>query len=116
MKIIKYKDWSGWWDGLRSKAMKAGAESLATNVTALLATNGVANLGIEGLKDVAMGWKTALATMVIQFSLRTIAAAAQYVAAKPDPDVETEEVDTTTITKPSGTYVKTKNIKSWRNR
>lgn len=99
--IRKYKDWRGWWDGLRSKAMKAGGESIATNLTALLATNGVANLGIESLKDVAMGWKTALATLFIQFALRTGVAAAQYVAAKPDPDVLTEETKTEFLDKPT---------------
>ena len=99
MPIIKRKDWSDWWDGLRSKAMKAGAESIGTNFTALLATNGVASMGIPGLSGVGMGWKTAIATCCIQFVLRTGVAAAQYVANKPDPDVITETVETVHITR-----------------
>jgi hypothetical protein len=99
MAIKKYTDWRGWLDGLRSKAMKAGAESLVTNLSAMLATNGVASMGIPHLQDIGMSWKTALATMFIQFTLRAGLAAAQYVAAKPDPDVVQEEVDTTQITK-----------------
>ena len=100
MAIHKYKDWRGWLDGLRSKAMKAGAESISTNLGAMIATNGVANMGIDALKDVGMNWKTALFTLIIQFAIRTGFAAAQYVAAKPDPEEITTEVDTTQITKP----------------
>lgn len=95
----KFKDWRSWLDGLRSKAMKAGAESIVTNLGAMLATNGVANMGIEALKDAGMNWKTALFTMGIQFALRTGFAAAQYVAAKPDPDEIMQEVETEIITK-----------------
>ena len=94
MPIIKKQDWNDWWDGMRSKAMKAGAESLTTNVGALLSTNGLANMKIPGLQDIGMGWKTAIATCLIQFTLRVVFAAAQYVANKPDPDVITETVET----------------------
>lgn len=100
MSIKKYADWKGWFDGLRSKAMKAGAESLATNIGALLSTNGIASMGIPHLQDIGMNWKTALATMVVQFVLRTGFAAAQYIAAKPDPDTITEETETSITKKP----------------
>jgi hypothetical protein len=97
--IRKLKDWSGWWDGLRSKSFKAGAEAISTNVTAMLGTNGVASMGIPGLTDIGLGWKTAVATTLIQFSLRVVAAAAQYVKDRPDPDVITETVETAHFSK-----------------
>lgn len=99
--MIVHKDWSGWLAGLRSKALKAGAESIVTNITAMLGTNGVAAMGIPHLTDIGMSWKTAVATMLIQFTLRTVLAAAMYVEAKPDPDVITETVETQHITKDS---------------
>lgn len=93
MPTSKHLDWSNWWQGLRSKAMKAGAESITTNIGAMLSTNGVASMGIPHLDDIGMNWKTAVATTVIQFSLRVMFAAAQYVANKPDPDmVEGSEI------------------------
>jgi len=97
--IRKLQDWRGWRDGLRSKAMKAGAESITTNLGALMGTNAVANMGIEALKDMGMNWKTFLFTMALQFTIRVVFAAAQYVAAKPDPDVITETVETTHFSK-----------------
>lgn len=98
MKRIR-KDWSTWLDGMRSKSFKAGAEAISTNVTALLGTNGVASMGIPGLTDIGMGWKTAVATMLIQFTLRVVAAASTYVKDNPDPTVITETVETQHITK-----------------
>lgn len=80
--------------------MKAGAESLSTSLGAMLATNGVANLGIESLKDVGMNWKTAIATMLIQFAIRTGYAASQYVANKPDPDVVVDDTNNDITPKP----------------
>jgi len=94
MSTKKFTDWHGWFDGMRSKAMKAGAESITTSIGALLTTNGLAGMKVPGCADLGMGWKTAIATMLIQFSLRVIFAAAQYVAGKPDPDVIPETVDT----------------------
>ena len=91
MSLKKYQDWRGWWEGLRSKMMKAGAEALATNITAMLGTNGVASMGIPGLGDIAMGWKTAVATTLIQFTLRTVLAAVLYIQTKPDPDLVERE-------------------------
>jgi hypothetical protein len=93
MALKKLTDWRGWWDGLRSKAMKAGGESLSTGIGALLTTNGLAGMKVPGCEDIGMGWKTALISMFVQFALRVALAAAQYVAAKPDPDTIT--VDTT---------------------
>lgn len=101
MATKKFTDWRGWLDGMRSKAMKAGAESLTTNIGALITTNGVANMKVPGLEDIGMGWKTAIATCCIQFTLRVVFAAAQYVANKPDPDVITQTVDTTFTSKSS---------------
>lgn len=100
MSIHKFKDWRSWWDGLRTKALKAGAESIATNVTAMLGSNGVASM-VPALHDYALSWKTALVTTGSQFVLRTVLAASQYVAEKPDADIVTEEVDTTILTKPN---------------
>ena len=100
MPIHKFKDWSGWWDGLRSKAMRAGAEALGTSITAMLGTNGVASMNIPGLDGIAMSWKTAVATTLIQFTLRTILAAVVYIQSKPDPDIIEEKTETTTFEKP----------------
>ena len=97
--IRKFQEWQGWWDGLRSKAMKAGAESITTNLGALMGTNAIANMGIDALKDMGMNWKTFLFTMVLQFAIRVLFAGAQYVANKPDPDVITETIETTHVTK-----------------
>lgn len=97
--VIKKADWRDWWDGMRSKAMKAGAESLTTNIGALFTTNGLANMQIPGLSDIGMSWKTAIATCLIQFTLRVVYAAAQYVSQKPDPDVITETVETQHFTR-----------------
>lgn len=91
----KYQDWHGWWDGLRSKAMQAGAESLVTNIGTLITTNGIANMKVPGLSDIGEGWKTAVAGLLSQFTIRVVFAAAKYVAMKPDPDVITETTDTT---------------------
>lgn len=99
MATKKITDWRGWLEGMRSKAFKAGAESLTTNIGALFTTNGLANMKVPGLEGIGMGWKTAIATCLIQFSLRVIFAAAQYVANKPDPDVITEILDTTHISR-----------------
>jgi hypothetical protein len=98
--IKKIKDWRGWWDGLRSKAVKAGCESLATNLTAMLSTNGVANMHIPGMEGIGMTWKTALATALVQFFLRTAAAAVSYVSNKPDPDIIEQSFETEIVSKP----------------
>lgn len=92
MSIHKYKDWRGWFDGLRSKAMEAGATSVAT----LLGTNGVAALHIPGLNDIGLHWKTAVA----QFGAHVLLAAANYIRTKPDPNVIEENIPTQFITKP----------------
>ena len=103
MAIQKITDWRGWWDGMRSKAFKAGAESITTSLGALVTTNAAVGLKVPGLSDIGMGWKTAIATMLIQFTLRVVFAAAQYVANKPDPDVITETVETSHFTKDADT-------------
>lgn len=62
-------------------------------------------MGIPGLADIGMGWKTAIATTLIQFTLRVVAAASMYVRDKPDPDVITETVQTEHINRDSVTGV-----------
>lgn len=98
--IKKFKDWKGWLDGLRSKAMKAGAEAVVTNLGALMGTNAVASMGIDALKDLGMNWKQFLFTMAAQFAIRTTFAAATYVANKPDPDIIEQSIDTDFFGKP----------------
>lgn len=95
-----HKDWRGWWDGLRSKAMKAGAEAIVTNLSGLIATNGVAST-VPAFHAVAMTWETAVATTCIQFAIRVVVAAATYVQSKPDPD--TIEYETSITVKSSKT-------------
>lgn len=107
MPIKKLKDWSGWWDGLRSKAMRAGAESVVTNLTALTTTNAIAGMGIDALKDIGMNWKTFLITMALQFLVRVGLSAALYVQNKPDPDIITVTEETTFVTQDASTGVKT---------
>lgn len=102
MSIHKYKDWRGWWDGLRSKAMKAGAEAIVTNVSGLFLTNGVAAT-IPALHPVGMSWETAVATTLVQFIVRIVVAAATYIQNKPDPDIVEEELKTEFVTKPDPT-------------
>lgn len=97
MTIHKYKDWRGWLDGLRSVAMKTGAEAIVTNLTGWIGSNGVANIGIDFLKDTAMSWKTALMLLGVQFTLRTGLAVFTYIQNKPDPEIIS--YDTATITK-----------------
>lgn len=99
MSIHKYKDWSGWWDGLRSCVMRTGATAIVTQLTALIGTNGVAHLGIPGLTDIGINYKTALAQLLIQFAIHTALAASTYVMNKPDPDVITETCETTVTSK-----------------
>lgn len=96
--IRRYKDWQGWLDGLRSRAMKAGAEAISTNLGGLVLTNGVASI-VPVLEPIAMSWQTAIATTLIQFALRVVIAASDYVAEKPDPDFVSEEVNTDFIAK-----------------
>ena len=47
-----------------------------------------------------MSWKTAVATTLIQFTLRTILAAVVYIQSKPDPDIIEEKTETTTFEQP----------------
>lgn len=85
MSIHKYKDWRGWLDGLREKAMEAGATSISTFLT----SNGVDSLNIPGLHHVGLDWRTALGL----FCIHTVLAATNYVRTKPSPDVVTVETD-----------------------
>ena len=88
MSAKQYTDWRGWWDGMRSKAMKAGAEAITTQLGAWFTTNAVATLPVDALHGVGLNYKTAL-----------------YVQQKPDPDVVT--IDTTfTKQTPDGTTIK----------
>ncbi len=93
----KYHDWQSWWDGLRAKALQAGAESLVTNLGTMLGSNGIASM-IPSMSEYVLTWKTALITTTAQFLIRSLWAAAKYVAEKPEADIVTE--DTTIITKP----------------
>jgi hypothetical protein len=99
MPTYKHKDWNGWLDGMRSKVFRAGAEALVTSLTAMFGTNAVANMHIPGFEGIGMTWKTAIASLLIQFVVRVVIAAAMYVQAKPDPDVIVETVETTLTTK-----------------
>ena len=89
MSAKQYTDWRGWWDGMRSKAMKAGAEAITTQLGAWFTTNAVATLPVDALHGVGLNYKTALVALVVQFMVRVIYAAALYVQQKPDPDVVT---------------------------
>lgn len=99
MSIKKIKDWSSWWDGLRTSMVKAGATSLVTNLTVFMTTNAVNSMGIPGLGGSGENWKTLCIGLVAQFGLHTLFAAAQYVQANPDAPVIVEQVDTSFSTK-----------------
>lgn len=98
MSIHKYKDWSGWIDGLRTVALQAGAEAIVTNLTTMLGSNGVASM-IPALHDYALGWHTALLTTATQAILRTVLAAAKYVQDKPDAAIIEVEGNTEVFVK-----------------
>jgi len=99
MSIKKFKDWSSWWEGLRTSMIKAGATSVVTNLTVFTTTNTVNSIGIPGFSDSGEHWKTALIGLCAQFILHTVYAAATYVQANPDAQVVTEETNTTHIVK-----------------
>lgn len=99
MSIKKFKDWSSWWDGLRTSMIKAGATSLVTNLTVFTTTNTVNSIGIPGLDGSGENWKTLVIGLVAQFVLHTVFAAAQYIQANPDAPVVTETVETTFVAK-----------------
>jgi len=99
MSIHKFKDWSGWLDGLRTSAIKAGATSVVTNLTVFTTTNTVSSMNIPGIQNTGEHWKSALIGLVAQFLLHTVYAAAVYVQANPDAQVVTETCETTHITK-----------------
>lgn len=56
-------------------------------------------MGIPGLEDIGLNWKQAVGTTIASFVIRVFFAAATYVAKKPDPDVITETIETTHLTK-----------------
>ena len=97
-KLVRYTDWQSWWDGLRTNMMKAGATSIATNLSVLASTNVVSSFQIPGLGGVGENWKTFLVGLCAQFVLHTVSAAAVYIQAN-QPQVITETIDTTHITK-----------------
>lgn len=97
MIVTKYRDWHGWWAGLRTAAMKAGATSVVTNLSVLVTTNTVSSLNIPGIQDVGENWKTFLIGLVFQFMLHTVYAMALYVQANPDANTVTTTEDTTHI-------------------
>ncbi len=100
MSTKHYTDWRSWWEGLRSCMMRAGATAIFTQLSAFLGTNGVASLDIPGLDGIAMKWKTALVTLVIQFLIHTGIASAKYIQDN-QPKVITETTDTTFVSKDS---------------
>jgi len=85
--MSKYKDWGSWWDGLRAVAMKTGATTLSTQLTAFAGTNGVASLKIPGLEGIGENWRTALVATAVQFGLHTFQACMDYIKNKPSPDI-----------------------------
>ena len=103
MSVKQLKDWSSWWDGLRTSMMKAGATSVTTNLTVFMTTNGVSSLNIPGMTNTGEGWRTALIALVAQFLLHTIYAAALYV--QNNPDAQTITIDTTFTSKNQKTGV-----------
>ena len=89
MAIKKFKDWRGWWEGLRINLTK----TIGTTGVTFLGTNGVDAIGLHG---VGMNWRTALA----QFGVHCAFEIFTYLKDKPDAPVVSVEVDTETITKP----------------
>jgi hypothetical protein len=105
MSVKQYYDWSGWFEGMRSKSMKAGAEAVTTQLGAWFTTNAVATLPIESLHGVGLNYKTAIVALVVQFTVRVVYAAALYVQQQPDPTIITESGSSLT-TPPSPPIVK----------
>lgn len=107
MATRKFRDWSSWWDGLRTQSVKAGATSLVTNLTLFMSTNAVAALPIDALKTSGENWKTLCIGLVAQFGLHTLLAAAQYIQNNPDAQIITETVDTQHIVRDAKTGIVT---------
>ena len=104
-KLKKYTDWGTWWDGLRTNMMKAGATSVATNLSVLISTNTVGAMGIPGMVGVGENWRTFIVGLFAQFVLHTVYAAATYIQGN-QPQVVTETVDTSFVQrKPDGTQI-----------
>lgn len=100
MSIHKLRDWGAWWEGLRTSALQALGESLATNISAMLATNGVASM-VPAMHDYVLTWHAALMTTTTQCILRTALAAAKYVQEKPDADIKEFDSNPEAFVKPT---------------
>lgn len=90
-RIVKYKDWRGWWDGMRSKMMQSGAKAAATSLSAFMSTNAIATLPIELVKNTGITWKAAIVLAIGQFALHSFYEGVNYIATKPDPDIIIKE-------------------------
>lgn len=99
MSTKQYRDWSTWWDGLRTSMVKAGATSIVTNLTVLVSSNTVNSFGIPGMQNSGESLKTFLIGLIGQFLLHTAFAAAQYVQSNPNAKLITQQVDTTFTSK-----------------
>jgi len=73
--------------------MRAGATAVVTQLTALGGTNAIASMQIPGLTDIALHWKTALVSLVVQFCFHSTFAAASYIQTNPDPKIVTIETN-----------------------
>lgn len=82
----KYKDWRGWFEGLRVNLFK----TIGTTGVSFLGTNSIDAMGLHG---VGMNWKTALGQFGFHIALEVFT----YMKEKPDAETVTEE--TTIITK-----------------
>ncbi len=89
MAIQKFKDWRGWWDGLRVNVVK----TVGTTGISFLGTNGLDSLGVSG---VGMNWKTAIGQFAVHIAYEVFS----YLKDKPDAQTITDEVQTTIIAKP----------------
>jgi hypothetical protein len=99
MSTKQLKNWSIWWDGLRTAMIKAGATSITTNLSVLASTNTISNMGIPGFTHIGEDKKTFLVALLVQFIVHTAYAAAMYLQNNPDAPVTTVTEDTTFIAK-----------------
>ncbi len=91
MSIRKFTNWPDYWYGLRANLFKC----IGTTGTAWLGTSGLSASGIPGTQGMAMDWRQALGMFAVHIGLEVFT----YMKNK-QPEVVTQEVDTTIISKP----------------
>jgi hypothetical protein len=89
--VKRYTNWADYWVGLRTNLFKC----VGTAGTAWLGTVGLSASGIPGTQGMALDWRQVLGMFGVHIGLEIFT----YMKNK-QPEVVTEEVETTISTKP----------------